>query len=102
MASDGTTHPNAVYNKQNLGALVGNWYEESALEAATGSHRYKTWVPLPDPNDKTVYAAICTGPEFIPTNERMFVHTTTEDDQRRLYQTHNQDVHRHPSHRAQS
>lgn len=41
MASDGTTHAHTGFNKYELGALVGNWVEEKALQDATGSHRYQ-------------------------------------------------------------
>ena len=31
------------YNKGTQGARVGNWVEEEALKAVTGTHRYDTW-----------------------------------------------------------
>ncbi len=31
------------YNKGTQGARVGNWVEEEALKAVTGTHRYETW-----------------------------------------------------------
>jgi hypothetical protein len=35
----------------------------------------QSWVPPVDPNDTAVYAVHTSGPEFVPTNERCFIHT---------------------------
>uniref|UniRef100_A0A7S0RBS7 Uncharacterized protein n=1 Tax=Pyramimonas obovata TaxID=1411642 RepID=A0A7S0RBS7_9CHLO len=96
----GDAHAHSSYNKYGLGALVGNWVEEGALQTATGTHRYNTWVPAPDHDSGTVYATQTKGPEFIPTNERVFLHTISADFD--PWNSHTHDVHRDPKNRGHS
>mmetsp|Transcript_20783 Transcript_20783/g.34778 ORF Transcript_20783/g.34778 Transcript_20783/m.34778 type:complete len:259 (-) Transcript_20783:341-1117(-) len=90
----GDSHPHSGYNKYKLGTLTGNWVEEHALEKATGNHRYNTWVPPPNQESEDVYGQRTNGPEYIPTNERVFLHTLNADFN--PWRSHTQDVHRHP------
>lgn len=75
-------HPSgSAFNKFDTKTLMGNWVEEKALKAATGVSRVQSWVPPVDPNDTAVYAVHTSGPEFVPTNERCFIHTIAADHQ---------------------
>eukprot|EP00976_Prorocentrum_cordatum_P066415 1178307-Prorocentrum_minimum.AAC.1 len=50
-----------------------NFHERSSSRKATV--QATTWVPPPDHDSGTVYAKTMKGPEYIPTNERVFLHT---------------------------
>ena len=55
---------------------MGNWVEESALQAATGDHRYAGWVPPPRPADDAIlYARKKEPPKDIDTFTRVFAHS---------------------------
>mmetsp|Transcript_18086 Transcript_18086/g.21653 ORF Transcript_18086/g.21653 Transcript_18086/m.21653 type:complete len:262 (-) Transcript_18086:546-1331(-) len=96
--ADGSHHPYGGYNKvsQTSETLVGNWVEERALEAATGTHRYKSWVePVSDTTfEDGVYAKKVGAPDFIPTAPRVIEHSNKTESEE--WMTHSQDVHRHP------
>ncbi|KAK3286889.1 hypothetical protein CYMTET_5574 [Cymbomonas tetramitiformis] len=91
-------HPFTEFNKEdNNGTLIGNWVEESALQSATGTHRYKSWVPG-ESAEKSVYATAVGAPEFIPTAPRVLDHADKQDSAEWI--NHSQDVHRHPEGRT--
>lgn len=70
-------HPTTIYNRQRPQSLIGNWYEERALEQATGKHRYTEWTMM-EPSG-SVYAERCAPSGDEVTSTRVLEHSEQDD-----------------------